>query len=739
MKARKVMAGFLAGLMAMSLAAFPAMAAPTTTKALIDKNQAGSITLYKIVDENGNQVYGNGLEQSGSQKNALDASAPDLIEGAAGVKGVQFKALKLANIVDVAYTDADVRTGVDNALTKDGKSHIGTFFEITDAGFVNKAQQAGYTLQPAVVKGGKNYYTTAQMETALQTINGTMGETTLNKYIDTHASAKSFSVTDTNGKATLAIPAADQGLYLVGETDITNAEINGQSMYVSNGDAEKQAKRTNLLQLASPFLISVPMTNVAKIGDDEPGTVWQYDITAYPKNASTEITKKIISDKQKDSAAGDDAGAANMLIDTNDYKMGATVRQMIFTDVPVNRQNLEGGMGATAAGGVNPSASTQNKILNKQFIVTDYMSKGLTFKDIEKVAFGAKLATTEKESDFNNLTVLTRGPIAASNATIDSMLAMSGDYVIVPNVGYSVPADSWDNNDRYNAVPQAAEINGFSIVLTSAGLAKLDTLTQEGTLAVIFDSTLNKDAVIGTDKAADEYNEQNGGNTNHPTLVYQHTNSKIYSVEGNQPKVFTYELDLKKLGLTDSTKATFVVEETAASRGVERTTNPITYVEFTKEADGVYHVYDASKDDTIDWRTLAHTKGTTVTELNPKSDGSLVIKGLDSEQYTITEIATQTQYQLLKSELDVYLKAANPESTNLTGALVAADTKAIIDGSETLLTDNPATGKVKLSIENLPVLKLRTGGEGNRMLIFMGIAAALCAGVLAFVYKKRRA
>ena len=440
----------------------------------------------------------------------------------------------------------------------------------------------------------------------------------------------------------------------------------------------------------------------------------------------------------KDTTTGADQGVGNKLIDTNDYKMGDTVRQVIFTDVPVNRQNLEGGMGATAQNGVNPGADTQEKVRNSNFIVTDYMSKGLTFENIESVKYGTGV-NADDEADFNSLATLERGEVVPAKTAIATILTKAKDYCIVPNTCYTVPADSFDSNGIYNAVPTPADANGFSVVLTNNGLRKLDSLRTDGTLAVFFDCKINKDALIGTDNGADEYGSTNGGNTNHPTLVYQHTNSKLYSVEGNQPKVFTYELDLKKLGLTDSTQATFTFEETAATRGVTRT-NPATFMEFVKEADGVYHVYDACLDDTIDWTTLQHTKPTTYTELNPATSGLLIVKGLDSEQYTVTEVATQSQYQLLKRELDLYLVANNPETTALDGSLLAgaSNTRAVIDGTTAALTDNPATGKVKLSIENLPSLKLRTGGEGN-MGMYVGAAAALVLMfALIFVYSKKR-
>ena len=74
--------------------------------------------------------------------------------------------------------------------------------------------------------------------------------------------------------------------------------------FVKELDTEKGTAKVNgkpvegKINPAAPFVMFVPMTNPEKAGEAEARTTWNYNVHAYPKNTTTEITKKI-SDMNK--------------------------------------------------------------------------------------------------------------------------------------------------------------------------------------------------------------------------------------------------------------------------------------------------------------------------------------------------------------------------------------------------------------------------------------------------------
>lgn len=174
------------------------------------------------------------------------------------------------------------------------------------------------------------------------------------------------------------------------------------------------------------------------------------------------------------------------------------------------------------------------------------------------------------------------------------------------------------------------EVAGKDSLLAAAGQSIL-VPGREVQLMVFFDSTLNRNAVIG----------ETFENQNYPTLTYGTSSMgyedqnreipKTNKVNGNEIYSYTYELDVTKAGLDDASQARFIIGRTDLMAPVSLTdeagetvaiapdlaqdaskdlsnyvnsTNALGVpkasqeavqedgVRWVKEADGVYHVYD---------------------------------------------------------------------------------------------------------------------------------------------------
>lgn len=302
--------------------------------------------------------------------------------------------------------------------------------------------------------------------------------------------------------------------------------------------------------------------------------------------------------------------------------------------------------------------------VHEKYVIRDEMTEGLTFSDIVSVRLGNKAASAAKIEDFSGLTELTED-----------------DYTVTSSA------------------------HAFAVELTAAGLAKLDALTSTGQILVTFHGVLNGAAAIGSDS----------DNSNSPTIVWKTSGFPESTLTPSDVKVYTYGIHLKKEGLTDPTQSAFRVF----------TGSTYQYMDFVKEADGVYHLYDGGK---------ADASGTETTKmLHPDSAGDLKIEGLDEGiTYTIEETATQPGYQLLRDRIRVTFTAADPKDGTLASAEIKFD-----NAGKKALTAATENGMVTFSVTNYPGLTLHTGGSGTAMFYLAGIGMLAFAGVFLALGRKK--
>lgn len=771
------------------------------TESIIDTTKTGSIQIYKYEENNGKMTEGTGFVDENANKSKDN-------ETRRPIKGVQFKGLKIADVVSVAGNDT-----------------VGTYYTNLNSNFTTLLNEYGLSKVPKAKeftgadadKNGK-YYTTDSIESAMKQLNEATvpatadsgadnekpghkgaerklsGLQAVQNAVDEATGAVNFGYTDANGHAKAEnLPL---GLYLIAETDYKpNAILNKEhataetdpsgAKYSESGEdvtGDASQNHQDVDVSSTPYLVSVPMTNVTEFKDDDQnthakGTAWFYDITTYPKNQTTNITKKIIDPDTKDEINADGTrvtgtpkdGATKSLEDYETYSIGDTVHQTIYADAAANMSYDTSDTDNNASGKTDRAKQNPNRYT--MYSIGDEMQEGLQFDGVTKVVYGDKVADPKKVGDFSSM----------------KELKVNEDYKVIKEPIKINPGTNTTFDDIQKKLDQALASadkptdTQFCVQLTSKGIAKLNALTTESQVVVFFDSQVTPKAKIGTVEK----------NTNQARLEIKHEFTSTLDKYSNETRIFTFEIDAKKVAeeavnggsLPDDfhpEKTAFTVKQTKhegdgwaskddtrdATKNIQLDNsvkvgsdgNTVTtggkdtdwddkdFVKFVKEEDGVYHVYADKTDKAEDATTIIH----------PASDGKLIMKGLDDAKYTITERATQDHYSLQKASFDVDLTAATQTDTadyrssaaltrqaknaladeHVNGEIKTA--KATADGTSTNLSLNSDNkGIANITIVNDKVVTLRTGGKGVTG-IYIAAGAATAAVAAAYVIKRKK-
>lgn len=637
---RKIILGSAAGLMALSgtVSAF-AEGDVVTTDNTIDENKTGSITLYKLKSEDGAVKDGTALEQDHDEK---------------GIEGVKFNYVKVG---ELAQIDTDSAT--------DGVQ-AGVYYTLTDA-FKNQMADCGVTLTADVEKDGVQYFTAETVNAALKSANldeaaygeDVDGSETANEKLISFAKASGTEMAETDADGKTSADGLQLGLYLVAEVESPNLSGDGESLSIAKA--------------ARPFLISLPMTNIATITKDdvnyEPGTVWQYDVTAYPKNEMISIRKDIVADGNDEEEGL--AENRNGLVQTTNKSVGEYVNFLLTLDIPT----------------LVPETNDTNDLnAYRKYIITDTMTKGLTVDDLTSANF----TVTYGSQAWNGSNAKLYGPDQAG-------MNENGepDYTIEL---LDRDADSGEQK--------------FVITLTETGLGKISASTVDGKIYVNYKARLNADAVVEDDGAI----KVEGNKT---SLIVGTKTSRDYEFESNKDvKVYTYEIDVAKSfshTVEDMSDVSFSINRMVDGAEQE--------IEFIKESDGVYHVYDNKE------------AGTPTKIINCAKDGKLVLKGLDADTYFLTEESTVKGYNLMRDTMTVKFDDDYKNDGKIESASLASGKSAAI----AIANEDLDAGVVSFGIKNNETIEaLHTGGSGWTNTMFALGMSAVLAGSAMFIFRKRK-
>ena len=272
---------------------------------------------------------------------------------------------------------------------------------------------------------------------------------------------------------------------------------------------------------------------------------------------------------------------------------------------------------------------------------------------------------------------------------------------------------TWAVNSGKFTVGYDDTANTMTIRITDTGLAEINEAAivytdsvkrgySDCTMRITYAATLTADAKMGdTD------------NPNEVVLTWKRTNTTYFDTLKDCCHVYTYGVDaLKqfsdnggnlrnvKFRLHNDTDDCYIIAE---------------------QKDGVYYAKGLT------------AKKSDVTTFIPNAQGHIVVKGLEDDAYSLTEIATDKGYVLLKDAIKIVIKTAENGQCEKCGAKLLT-ASATANGKDVTMTDDNAI--VPLTVINNPGFDLpKTGGYGTWMFTVGGVALL---GAAAFIVIRSR-
>ena len=272
---------------------------------------------------------------------------------------------------------------------------------------------------------------------------------------------------------------------------------------------------------------------------------------------------------------------------------------------------------------------------------------------------------------------------------------------------------TWDESSGKFAVTYDDTANTMTIRMTDTGLSEINEAAtvytdsvkrgySDCTMRITYAATLTADAKMGdTD------------NPNEVELTWRRTNSTYFDTLNDCCHVYTYGVD--------------VLKQFSDGKG------NIQNVKFNlhNDTDNCYIIADL-KDGMYYAKGFAAKKADATTFI-PNSSGHTVVKGLEDDTYSLTEIATDKGYVLLKESVKIVITTKENGTCEQCGAKLLT-ASATVNGKDVTMTDGNAI--VPLTVVNNPGFDLpKTGGYGMWMFTIGGVALL---GVAAFIVIRSR-
>ena len=272
---------------------------------------------------------------------------------------------------------------------------------------------------------------------------------------------------------------------------------------------------------------------------------------------------------------------------------------------------------------------------------------------------------------------------------------------------------TWAENSGKFTVGYDDTANTMTIRMTDTGLSEINEAAtvytdsvkrgySDCTMRISYAATLTADAKMGdTD------------NPNEVVLTWKRTNTTYFDTLKDCCHVYTYGIDVLKqfsdnggnvrnvkFRLHNDTDDVFVIAE---------------------QKDGVYYAKGLT------------SKKSDATTFIPNAQGHIVVKGLEDDAYSLTEIATDKGYVLLKDAVKIVIKTAENGQCEKCGAKLLT-ASATVNGKDVTMSEGNAI--VPLTVVNNPGFDLpKTGGYGTWMFTIGGVALL---GAAAFIVIRSR-
>lgn len=272
---------------------------------------------------------------------------------------------------------------------------------------------------------------------------------------------------------------------------------------------------------------------------------------------------------------------------------------------------------------------------------------------------------------------------------------------------------TWDENSGKFTVAYDDAQNIMTIRMTEAGLAEINEAAtvhtdsvkrgySDCTMRITYAATLTAEAQMG-DK----------DNPNDVVLTWKRTNATYFDTLEDCCHVYTYGIDVLKQFSDNGGKVQNV-------KFLLHNDTDDVYV-IAEQKNGVYYAkgFAAKKSD--------------ATTFVPNAQGHVMVNGLEDDTYSLTEIATDKGYVLLRDAVKIVIKTAENGQCEKCGAKLLT-ASATVNGKDVTMTDGNAI--VPLTVVNNPGFNLpKTGGYGTWMFTIGGVALL---GAAAFIVIRSR-
>ena len=374
---------------------------------------------------------------------------------------------------------------------------------------------------------------------------------------------------------------------------------------------------------------------------------------------------------------------------------------------------------------VYPKNQTGNPNLEKT-VREDKNSTGKNTGSLTDITDGYAHTATASVGDTVDYQVISTLPTITSKASslseytyVDTMskgIKYNKNDVVIEffkDAGCTDKIATWDENSGKFTVAYDAAANTMTIRMTDTGLAEINEAAtvytdsvkrgySDCTMRITYAATLTADAKMGdTD------------NPNEVVLTWKRTNTTYFDTLKDCCHVYTYGVDVLKqfsdnggnlrnvkFRLHNDTDDCYIIAE---------------------QKDGVYYAKGLT------------AKKSDATTFIPNAQGHIVVKGLEDDAYSLTEIATDKGYVLLKDAVKIVIKTAENGTCEQCGAkLLTASTT--VNSKDITMTEGNAI--VPLTVVNNPGFDLpKTGGYGVWMYTVGGV---LLLGAAVFIVIRSR-
>lgn len=374
---------------------------------------------------------------------------------------------------------------------------------------------------------------------------------------------------------------------------------------------------------------------------------------------------------------------------------------------------------------VYPKNQTGNPTLDKT-VQEAKNSTGKNNGSLTDIGDGYAHTATASVGDVVDYQIISTLPTITSKATslseytyVDTMskgIRYNKQDVVIEffkDAGCTDKITTWAENSGKFTVTYDDTANTMTIRMTEAGLSEInksesvytDSVKRgysDCTMRITYAATLTADAQMG-DK----------DNPNDVVLTWKRTNATYFDTLEDCCHVYTYGIDVLKQFSDNGGKVQNV-------KFLLHNDTDDVYV-IAEQKNGVYYAkgFAAKKSD--------------ATTFVPNAQGHVMVNGLEDDTYSLTEIATDKGYVLLRDAVKIVIKTAENGQCEKCGAKLLT-ASATVNGKDVTMTDGNAI--VPLTVVNNPGFNLpKTGGYGTWMFTIGGVALL---GAAAFIVIRSR-